>query len=173
MAINQGLAGDCSTLSSGGITGLHLGNAADFTATVDGTSGIVTALTPTASQVMYAVALQGLKNATFTEESTNDPEVGGSESIPTLKFRVQYGSATDKFINQVIQAGQCGIVAIFKRGGAENNIVGYNPSYSLNTIKTTKNITGELKTGSYYDVELSGSTPVSSNSRFFTGTIPV
>jgi hypothetical protein len=173
MAISAGLAANCSTPSSGGIGGLHIGNSSDFNATIDNTTGVVTALVPTAAQVMYAVDILGTKNATFTEASENDPEVGGSESMPSLKFRVQCGSATDKFINMAITAANCGIVAIFKRGGTENNIAGYDKEYPLNIVKVNKNITGELKTGAYYEVEFTSSgMPLTSNSRVFTGTVP-
>jgi len=174
MAISAGFATSCATPSSGSVNDLFIGNSADFTATIDGTSGIVTALAPTAAQVMYSVDILGTKNATFTEASENDPEVGGSESMPSLKFRIQCGSAADKFINEAIAAGNCGLVAVFKRGGTENNIVGYNSTYPLNIVKANKNITAELKTGAYYEVELTSTgTPIPFNSRVFSGTVPV
>lgn len=174
MALNIGFASSCATPSSGSVNDLFIGNSADFEAAIDPTSGIVTDLAPTAAQVMYSVDVLGTKNATFNETSENDPEVGGSESIPSLKFRIQCGSAADKFINAAITAANCGLVAVFKRGGTENNIAGYNPTYPLNIVKTNKNITGELKTGAYYEVELTSSgTPIPSNSRVFSGTVPV
>lgn len=162
----------CSTPSSGGVTGLYIGNASDFTATIDPTSKIVTALTPTATQIMYAIDTLGTKFSNFAETTENDPEVGGSSSIPSLKFRIKVGSAADLFINEMVAAAQCGIVAIFKRGGTENNIVGYNKDYPLNIAKIGKTYNGELKAGSYYEIELTGEMPVEFNSRTFSGTIP-
>jgi len=177
MSLTTGLSREC-TPRSGGVKAIWFANAIDIAEAGFATNGAgeYNAVTMESSKVFYKYEFE--KDTAEVRENVVR-ENGSTKATHEVELFIAKLNKTNRnAIAQIIDASNCGIIAIVEDSNGTKWVLGYSESFRTKGERRTLALSSDASLGGKALTDLSGSTIIlmsedTEKARIYTGSIPV